>query len=301
MPKLHLIMAGQQLPEPPYPADTRARDWRFEIDLERVWQSDTWALCPPEISPWLWAIWIESWRCTPCGSYPNDDTVIAARLRMPINLFRAHQEILLRGWVQHADGRLYHPVLTEQVLKMIGKRNDTTERVRKWREQRAAKALQENQQLTNDVTRYQPVGDALETTPPPPPPPPPSLKDKHAARAPGASAPSIPNVDHQAVVDAYHELCPTLPKVMQWTERRQAILRQRWREYGIYEKSRGRGWTDSRDGVAAFRRFFGFVAKSEFLTGRSKAAPGREPFLADLEWLLNAANFVKICEGKYSL
>lgn len=33
----------------PYPCDTRAKGWRFELDHERIRQSDTWALAPPEI------------------------------------------------------------------------------------------------------------------------------------------------------------------------------------------------------------------------------------------------------------
>ena len=107
-------------------------------------------------------------------------------------------------------------------------------------------------------------------------------------------------MSHQGIIDAYHELCPTLPKVLQWTERRQSMLRQRWREYADYERRKGRPWAGTIDGVAAFGRFFKFVAGSEFLTGRVKPKPGEQAFTADLEWLLNAANFVKVCEGRYS-
>ena len=31
-------------PAAPYPAITRAKGWRFELDYEQVDQSDTWAL-----------------------------------------------------------------------------------------------------------------------------------------------------------------------------------------------------------------------------------------------------------------
>lgn len=121
-----------------------------------------------------------------------------------------------------------------------------------------------------------------------------------ASEEPPAGKLGIPKVNHQDVIDAYHELCPTLPRVLQWTDRRQSMLRQRWREYAEYERRKDRPWQATVDGVAAFRRFFKFVAESEFLTGRVKPKPGEQAFTADLEWLLNAANFVKVCEGRYS-
>ena len=68
----------------PYPADTRAKGWRFELDMEQVRQSDTWALSPAEARPWLLLEWAVAWEQTPCGSLPNDDTLIAARLEMPV-------------------------------------------------------------------------------------------------------------------------------------------------------------------------------------------------------------------------
>lgn len=189
MPKLHVVTTGKPLPAAPYPSDTRARDWRFELDMERVWQSDTWAICPAEIRPWLLMMWAESWRCTPVGSYPNDDTIIAARIGMPMNLFRAHQDVLMRGWVLHDDGRIYHPVVGERVRQMIDWRSKEQERVRKWREKRAT---EKNQGDTSDVTRNERVGHASITTPAPAPAE--LQKPKPKARSRPASAPE-PQVD----------------------------------------------------------------------------------------------------------
>lgn len=71
-----------------------------------------------------------------------------------------------------------------------------------------------------------------------------------------------------------------------WTPARQAMLRTRWRE------DAGRQSLDWWD------RLFGYVAKSDFLTGKT-SAPGRKPFELDLPWLLKAENFLKVIEGKY--
>lgn len=107
----------------PYPADTKPKGWRFELDHERIRQSDTWVLAKPEQRPWLLMLWMVAWEQTPCGSLPADDELIAARIGMSLPEFNANKRILLRGWTQADDGRLYHPVLTERVLEMIHARD----------------------------------------------------------------------------------------------------------------------------------------------------------------------------------
>jgi hypothetical protein len=106
----------------PYPADTRAKGWRFELDYERIRQSDTWALAAPEHRPWLLMLWMVAWEQTPCGSLPDDDTLIAARIGMAPAPFAKARGTLRRGWWLAEDGRLYHHAITQHVLRMIEKR-----------------------------------------------------------------------------------------------------------------------------------------------------------------------------------
>lgn len=112
----------------PYPADVRAKGWRFELDHERIRQSDTWALAAPELRPWLLMLWMVAWEQTPCGSLPANDELITARIGMPLSSFVEHKRVLLRGWKQAGDGRLYHPTLTERVVEMIERRRKEAER-----------------------------------------------------------------------------------------------------------------------------------------------------------------------------
>lgn len=106
----------------PYPADTRAKGWRFELDHERIRQSDTWALAAAEHRPWLLMLWMVAWEQTPCGSLPDDDALIAARIGMAPKTFTKARETLRRGWWKADDGRLYHAGITPHVLRMIDKR-----------------------------------------------------------------------------------------------------------------------------------------------------------------------------------
>lgn len=112
----------------PYPADTRAKGWRFEVDHERIRQSDTWALASPELRPWLLMLWMVAWEQTPCASLPDDEALIAARIGMPAKTLQKHKSVLLRGWQKASDGRLYHATMTERVLAMLEYRRKEAER-----------------------------------------------------------------------------------------------------------------------------------------------------------------------------
>ena len=107
----------------------------------------------------------------------------------------------------------------------------------------------------------------------------------------GAGNPPCP---HQEVVALYHEVLPANPRVLDWNETRQGYLRARWRK-GVADGK----YSTVEDGLAHWRRFFEFVAKSRFLTGLTDGRDGKPPFVADLEWLIRPTNFSKIVEGKY--
>ena len=115
------------------------------MDLERVRQSDTWALASPEMRPWLLMLWCTAWEQTPCGSLPDDDALIAARIGMSPKVLAKNRAVLLRGWWRADDGRLYHPTIANRVLEMVGYRAKQAKRVAdhkaRMREQRAGNAL----------------------------------------------------------------------------------------------------------------------------------------------------------------
>jgi len=98
--------------------------------------------------------------------------------------------------------------------------------------------------------------------------------------------PKTPMCPHDAIVSLYHELLPSLTRVRDWTDARQALLRKRWSEDA------------ERQSLEWWRNFFAYVAESDFLTGRT-AGRGGEPFECDLEWLVKPRNFIKVIEGRY--
>lgn len=106
----------------------------------------------------------------------------------------------------------------------------------------------------------------------------------------------IPACPYKKLVDLYHEVCPMLPTVTVLTPGRKTQLKARWTE--IYREEH---CTSEAECLENFRFIFNRVAASRFLTGRTDPGHGRSrPFVANLDWLIKAANFVKVCENRYS-
>lgn len=157
-------------PAAPYPPETRAKGWRFELDYEQIEQSDTWDLAGPEGRPWLLMMWFVSWRQVPCGSYPADEAVIAAKLGMPPKAWAKHRAVLLRGWSEAEDGRLYHVTLTQRVIEMMKRRRSDSDRQaekRRREAEEAAKKAAESRESPGEITevsRVTPTGVGPESS-----------------------------------------------------------------------------------------------------------------------------------------
>jgi uncharacterized protein YdaU (DUF1376 family) len=98
--------------------------------------------------------------------------------------------------------------------------------------------------------------------------------------------PTVPAF-HQEVIEAYHELCPDLPRVKAWTKKRQQALEAR-----IQERCKA---GKSANLIDYWRTVFTDVATSDFLSGR-----GKSDFRANLGWLLRPENFLKVIEGNFT-
>lgn len=129
-------------------------------------------------------------------------------------------------------------------------------------------------------------------------PEPEESKASDASHRKAATASQPPACPHEKLVEAYHELLPTCPRVVEWTPARRAAMAARWREQAV-RKGEGRGYTTVEAGLDFWRRYLGYVAKSDFLTGRAPGRAGAKPFVANLEWLVKPANFAKVVEGNY--
>lgn len=142
----------------PYPADTRAKGWRFELNYEQIEQSDTWDIAAeiPMAQHSLLMMWYVAWKQEPCGTLPCDEATIRAKCKLSPKSWAAMRHVLMRGWWLADDGRMYHPTVTARVLEMLEYRRKNAKRVAdfkaKMREQRSGNALPTQQQQDNNDT-----------------------------------------------------------------------------------------------------------------------------------------------------
>lgn len=99
--------------------------------------------------------------------------------------------------------------------------------------------------------------------------------------------PSRPPCPHTEIIALYHELLPMGTTIRDWTPARQKALQARWNE------------KPERQSLDWWRKFFDYMARSRFLTGKVDPAPGRSVFRVSLPWTVKAENFAKITEGEY--
>jgi hypothetical protein len=301
--RARLTVVPDSPPPPPYDGDVRAKGWRFELDHERIEQSDTWALAPPELRPWLLMLWMVAWRQSPCGTLPDSDEIIAARIGMDRHQFTTHRAVLMRGWTLCADGRYYHDTIAERVRSMLEARRSEADRKRAWRDRQSPNVPRDTHGTPPGVTTPEPEPEPVpeEKLSPPTggegaasPPQHPADADAERMDAETETAARLPACPVVQILDLYHEQLPQLPRCLTLTDARRGYIRTRWREIGTKRR-----WATRAEGLDFFRRYFEFVGKSKFLTGRESGRDGKPPFEADLEWLMRPGNFAKVVEGKF--
>lgn len=105
----------------------------------------------------------------------------------------------------------------------------------------------------------------------------------------------LPSCPHQEIIKLYAKHLPELPQPKAWDGQRENNLKARWRWVLTAKKPSGDHYaTDAATALGFFDRFFGYVAKSDFLTGRNVKWQS-----CNLAWLVKAENFAKVIEGHY--
>lgn len=97
-----------------------------------------------------------------------------------------------------------------------------------------------------------------------------------------SAAPKPDGIPTEQILAAYRELLPDFPQPRKLDADRKKKITARWRE------------DPERQSLGWWREFWGYVAKSDFLTGRSGKWSA-----CNIDWLLQPANMRKVTEGNY--
>jgi hypothetical protein len=129
-------------PEPLTPPDSDLSDFGFmPFDVGRFRRSDLVTQEEPEAIVAAILLWGAAWHSKPAASLSNDDRTLAqaAGFGRAVAAFQAIKAGALRGFVECADGRLYHPVVAEKareawLAKLRRAWQVECARLRKWNE-----------------------------------------------------------------------------------------------------------------------------------------------------------------------
>lgn len=124
------------------PARSNLRDFGFmPLEVVRFRGSHLVATASAEGIVAAIMLWTASWHESPAGSLANDDRTLAnaAGFGRSVAAFLAVKDEALHGFVECSDGRLYHPVVAEQVViawtrKIEQRHRSEVARRKKWNE-----------------------------------------------------------------------------------------------------------------------------------------------------------------------
>ena len=172
-------------PKPLVASDVVLQDFRFlPIDITRLFGSRFHAIASD--SEWRAGVtlWLKSYHQVPAGSLPNDDIELARLAEFGRNLkkFLKIKKNALHGWIECADGRLYHRVVAEKVNEAWTRKQLQRERSRKGNAKRWG-----SEAKTNGESMHYAITDAPDPSPLRTPSGIPQVSFKDTTRMPQAS------------------------------------------------------------------------------------------------------------------
>lgn len=106
-------------PPPPVPPDANLTHYDdMPLEVRRLRDSGIAGEPDAEIFRCAVLVWCAAWHQLPAGSLPNNDAELCrlVGLGRDLKTWNKLKRGVLRGWRLFADGRLYHPVVTEKVI-----------------------------------------------------------------------------------------------------------------------------------------------------------------------------------------
>lgn len=131
-------------PDPLVPGEVDLRDLDgFMLNVERLLASELVALSTGDEFKAAVMLWSRAWKQMPAGSLPNDERILASFSGAGPR-WKKVRDMALRGFIECSDGRLYHKVLCDDVMRAWAKKQERIEeqnaeadRKRREREDRA--------------------------------------------------------------------------------------------------------------------------------------------------------------------
>ena len=197
-------------------------------------------------------------------------------------------EFVLRKFFTLEDGRYVQKRIQEEIADYRAKASNNA---------RIA-AERETNRKANKTNRERIVNESLPIVNESPPNQEPITNNQLFKEAKASlSESAIPDCPHQKILDLYREHLPHLNQHRTWEGQRRNCLKARWAQASQPSAYSQHGYKTTEDGLRWWGDFFRYIAVETKLSAGFESS-GRL-WLPDLEWIVKAANFNKIIDGKY--
>jgi len=212
----------------------------------------------------------------------NDLQWVARRIRIEASVIR---DVLNDMFTQNENGTWFSPRADAEIAAFKGKQEQAS---------RAGKASAQRR-LNGGGTDVEPESTGSQLTINHKP-----LTINHLIQ--GADAPmsetAFPTCPQSKILALWQKHLPHLTQPRSWEGSRQVATRQRWVQAAKPSAYSPNGYKTLAEGLAWWDSFFAYIANDTKLANGFESQ-GRT-WKPDLEWVVNAANFAKIIDGKYN-
>ena len=222
------------------------------------------------------------------GPPPDNDGVLAQITRLsPVAWSNART--MLEAFFQVESGQWSHHRVEQELAKAnhnkeVNRRRGVAGAAAKYGKKDAPTMLEAS------------LGDS--TSPSPSPSPSPVSSSSIKEGKPSLSTAKLMACPQEQILKLWAKHLPHLAQPRSWEGTRRANTKQRWNQASRPSAYSPDGYQTEADGIKWWDSFFGYIARDTSLSNGFETA-GRT-WRPDLEWVMNATNFQKIIDGKYT-
>ena len=221
------------------------------------------------------------------GPPPDNDGVLAQITRLSPSAW-SNARTMLEAFFQVESGQWSHHRVDDELAKANHNKEVNSRRGKAGADARYGKK--------DSPTMLQAsLGDS---TSPSPSPSPVSSSSSMKEGKPSLSTAKLMACPQEEILKLWAKHLPHLAQPRSWEGTRRANTKQRWNQAARPSQYSPDGYQTEAAGIKWWDSFFGYIARDTSLSNGFETA-GRT-WRPDLEWVMNATNFQKIIDGKYT-
>ena len=218
------------------------------------------------------------------GPPPDNDGVLAQITKLSPDGW-SNARTMLQGYFQQQSGQWLHSRVEQELAKANHNKEVNSRRGKAGADARYGK---------KDAPTMLEASLVHSSSPSPSPSPSSSIEEGK----PSLSTAKLMTCPQEQILKLWAKHLPHLAQPRSWEGTRRANTKQRWNQASRPSAYSPDGYQTEAAGIKWWDSFFGYIARDTSLSNGFETA-GRT-WRPDLEWVMNATNFQKIIDGKYT-